>query len=144
MSSEGRFDDLRAILSSNAGVGEVKTDTTISKPPSSRSSVPTSPRPFHSFQEECSLNEDTFSRFKDRFQFPEETRVRLPKRGEKSYAFAHREICFYEASFLCSLRFPRPSIHYGAPSPPKHSPMTTYAKFLEDRYKLYGDLDEHS
>ena len=49
MSSEGRFDDLRAILSSNAGVGEVKTDTTISKPPSSRPSVPTSPRPFHSF-----------------------------------------------------------------------------------------------
>ena len=52
------------------------------------------------------MNENTFSRFKDRFQFPKETRARLPKRGEKSCAFAHREICFYEASFLCSLRFP--------------------------------------
>ena len=49
MSSEGRSDDLGAILLSNAGVGEVETNTTISKPPSSRPSIPASPRPFHSF-----------------------------------------------------------------------------------------------
>ncbi|KAK9990529.1 hypothetical protein SO802_025514 [Lithocarpus litseifolius] len=92
-------------VSSNAGVGEVKTDTTISKPAPYRPSVPTSPRPFHALQEECSLNKDILFRFRDRFQFPEETRARLPRKGEKSYAFAHREVYFYEAAFLCGLRF---------------------------------------
>ena len=106
MSIKGRSSDLGAILSSNAGVGEIKIDTAISRPSSSRPSVPASPRPFHALQEECSLNGDTFFRFRDRFQFPDETRARLPKRGEKSYAFAHGEVCFYEAAFLCGLRFP--------------------------------------
>ena len=39
------------------------------------------------------------------FQFLEETKVRLPRKGEKFCAFAHREVCFYEAAFLCGLRF---------------------------------------
>ena len=99
---EGRSGNLGAMLSSNAGLGEIETDTAISRPLSSRPSV----RPFHALQEECSLNEDTFFRFRDRFQFPEGTKARLSKKGEKSCAFAHGEFCFYEAAFLCGLRFP--------------------------------------
>ena len=105
MSSEVRSSGLEANLSSNIGIGGVKTDTAISVPLSSRLSVSVSPRPFHALQEKCSLREDTILRFKDRFQFPDETRVRLPRRGEKSCAFAHGEICFYEAAVLCGLRF---------------------------------------
>ena len=38
----------------------------------------------------------------------------------------------------------RPSIYNGTSSSFEHSSGTTYAKFLENRYKLYGDLDDHS
>ena len=48
---------------------------------------------------------EVFSKFKDRFQFPEGTRARLPKKGEKACAFAHGEVYFYEAAFSCGLRF---------------------------------------
>ena len=87
MSSEVRSSDLEANLPYSASTGGVETNTTISIPLPSRPS--TLPRSFYALQEECSLREDTFLRFKDRFLFPEETRVRLPKRGEKSCAFAH-------------------------------------------------------
>ena len=63
MNFEGRSGNLGAMLSSSAGLGEIETDTAISRPLSSRPSV----RPFHALQEECSLNEDTFFRFRDRF-----------------------------------------------------------------------------
>ena len=46
-----------------------------------------------------------FSKFKDRFQFPEGTRARLPRKDEKACAFAHGEVFFYEAAFSCGLRF---------------------------------------
>ena len=52
------------------------------------------------------MKEDTFIRFRDRLQFPKETRVRLPRKCEKSCAFAHGEVCFYKVAFLCGLRFP--------------------------------------
>ena len=52
------------------------------------------------------MNEETLSRFRDRFQFLEETRIRLPRLSEKSCTFAHVEVCFYKAAFLCGLRFP--------------------------------------
>ena len=70
MSSKGKSGDLGAILSSSVGVGEVEADTAISRPSSSRLSIPAFPRPFHALQEECSLSEDTFFRFMDRFLFP--------------------------------------------------------------------------
>ena len=106
MSSKVRSNDLGANLSSSAGTGEVEMDTTVSRPSFSCPSISSSPRPFYALQEECFLKEDTFLRFRDRFQFLEETRVRLPKKSEKSCAFAHGEVCFYEATFLCGLRFP--------------------------------------
>ena len=87
MSSEVRSSDLEANLPSSANTGGVETNTVLFMPLPSRPS--TSPRSFYALQEKCSLREDTFLRFKDRFQFPEKTRVHLPKRGEKSCAFAH-------------------------------------------------------
>ena len=59
-----------------------------------------------SLKEECSIKKDTFIRFRDRFQFPKEIRVCLPRKGEKSCVFAHGELYFYDAAFLCGLRFP--------------------------------------
>ena len=106
MGFEVRLSDLETGLSSTTGTTRVETDTTTSVPSSSLPSIFASPRPFHAFKEECSLKEDTFSRYRDRFRFPEETRVRLPRKGKKSYAFAHGKVCFYEAAFLCGLRFP--------------------------------------
>ena len=105
MSSEVRFSDLEANLSSSVGMGGVETDTAVFVPSSSLPSVFASPQSFHALKEECFLREDSFLRFRDRFQFPEETRVRPPRKGEKSCAFAHGEVCFYKATFLCSLRF---------------------------------------
>ena len=75
-------------------------------PHCSRSSISQPPQPFHALKEEHSLNEENHSRFRCRFQFHEETRIRLPRLSEKSCAFAHGEVCFYEAVFLCGLRFP--------------------------------------
>ena len=87
MSSEVRSSDLEANLPSSTSTGGVETYTAVSMPLPSRPS--TLPRSFYALQEECSLREDTFLRFKDKFQFPEETRVHLSRRGEKSCAFAH-------------------------------------------------------
>ena len=87
MSSKVRSSDLEANLPSSTSMGGVEMDTAISMHLPSRPS--TSPRSFYALQEECSLREVTFLRFKDRFQFPEETRVHLSRRGKKSCAFAH-------------------------------------------------------
>ena len=53
-----------------------------------------------------SLKVEVFSKFKDRFQFLEGTRAHLPRKDERACAFAHGEVCFYEAAFSCGLRFP--------------------------------------
>ena len=108
--SEIRLSDLKTSLSSSASLIGAGTDTAISIPSSlpsfSHPSTSDTSRPFHALKEECSLKRDTFRRFRVRFQFPNETRVHLPRRGEKSCAFAHGEVCFYEAVFLCGLIFP--------------------------------------
>ena len=75
-------------------------------PSSSQPSPSRKSQSFHAFKEECTLNEDSLSRFRDKFQFPDKTRVRLPRLGENSYAFTHDEVCFHEAALLCGLRFP--------------------------------------
>ena len=83
-------------------------DTATSVPPSLSvlPSTSATSRPFHNLKEKCTLKLDVFNRFRDRFQFPDETRARLPRKGEKACAFAHGEVCFYEAAFSCGLRFP--------------------------------------
>ena len=69
-------------------------------------SVPREVRPFHALEEVCGLDGDTLSRFTGRFQFPDKVWVRLPREGERACHFFPGEVCFYEAAFLCGLRFP--------------------------------------
>ena len=110
MNSRVRSGDLETGLSSSAGTVGAKTNIAtsipLSVPSSSHPFVSDMFQPFHALKEECSLKRDTFRTFRDRFQFPDETRVCLPRKGEKSYTFAHGEVCFCEATFLCGLRFP--------------------------------------
>ena len=110
MGSKVRSSDLETGLSSSAGTAGVEIDTTTyvpsSIPSSSCPSISATPQTFHALKEKCSLKVDTFNRFRRTFQFPEETKVRLPRKGKKACAFAHGEFCFYEAAFLCGLRFP--------------------------------------
>ena len=97
----------RGSSSGVAADGAVR-DMATSVPPSSSilPSTPTATRPFHALKEKCTLKLDVFNKFRDRFQFPAETRARLPRKGEKACAFAYGEVCFYEATFSCGLRFP--------------------------------------
>ena len=101
-----RVDDIRSNeleigLSSNAESLSRVVDTAVSKLPSSSSS-----HPLHAISESCSLKESHLKGFRKRFQFPKNTSVRLPRLGEKACNFAHGEVYFYEAHFLCGLRFP--------------------------------------
>ena len=63
-------------------------------------------RAFYALEEVCGLDGETLSRFKGRFQFPDRVRVRLPCEEERACHFFPREVCFYEAAFLCGLRLP--------------------------------------
>ena len=97
----------RGSSSGVAADGAIRDMATSVPPPSSiLPSTSTSTRPFHALKEKCTLKLDVFNKFRDRLQFPEETRARLLRKGEKACAFAHGEVCFYEAAFTCSLRFP--------------------------------------
>ena len=49
---------------------------------------------------------DTVSRFKDRFQFPEQVHVHRPNEEDRAYHFFPSEVCFYKATFTCGLRLP--------------------------------------
>ena len=103
---EYRVDDVRSSeletgLSSNADSLSKVVDTIASKL-SSSSSLP----PLHVLLESCSLKKTHLSGFRKRFQFPKGTLIRLPGLGEKACNFAHGEVCFYKANFLCGLHFP--------------------------------------
>ena len=50
-------------------------------------SAPREVRAFYALNEECGLDDNTLGRFKDRFQFPEWVRVRLPSKGERACNF---------------------------------------------------------
>ena len=108
--SKIRSSDLEIGLSFSVGPVGAGTDTTAFipslVPSSSHPSASNTSRLFHALKEECSLKRDTFRRFRDMFQFLDEIRVCLPRKCEKSCAFAHGEVCFYKAVFLCGLRFP--------------------------------------
>ena len=106
MGSEVGSGDLERGASSNIGGEGTGVDMATSAPSSSQPYVPAVVRVFHALKEKCSLKIEVFSKFKDRFQFPEGTRDRLPRKDEKACAFAHGEVCFYEAAFSCGLRFP--------------------------------------
>nr|XP_023924366.1 uncharacterized protein LOC112035768 [Quercus suber] len=66
--SEIRSSELETGLSSSGN--PVEEDTVVS--------TPREVRTFYTFKEVCGLDANTLGRFKDRFQFPERVRVRLP------------------------------------------------------------------
>ena len=98
--------DLEKGASSNIGREGTGVDIATSAPSSSQPFVLAVIRSFHALKEKCSLKIEVFSKFKDRFQFPEGTRACLPRKDENACAFAHGEVCFYKATFSCGLRFP--------------------------------------
>ena len=96
--SEVRSSELETRLSSSDDPMEVEEDIAVS--------IPREVRTFHAFREVCSLDDETLSRFKGRFQFPDKVRVRLPHGEERACHFSLGEVCFYEVGFLSELRFP--------------------------------------
>ena len=94
--SDVRSGELETGLSSSGD--PVEGDTAIS--------APREVRAFYALNKECGLDGDTLGRFKDRFQFSERVKVRLPSKGEQACNFFPGEVCFYESSFACGLRFP--------------------------------------
>ena len=110
MGSEVRSSDLERGSSFSVGTARAGTDIITfvpsSVPSSSHPSASATSHPFHALKEKCTLKANVFSKFKDRFQFPNEIRVHLPRKGEKACAFAYGKVCFYKAAFSCDLKFP--------------------------------------
>ena len=89
--SEVRSSELESRLSSSDDPVEVEEDIAVS--------IPREVRTFHAFREVCSLDDETLSRFKGRFQFPDKVRVRLPHGEERACHFSPEKVCFYKAAF---------------------------------------------
>ena len=69
--SEVRSSELETRLSSSDDPVEVEEDTVVF--------VLREVRAFHAFGEVCSLDDETLSRFRGRFQFPDRVRICLPR-----------------------------------------------------------------
>ena len=95
---EVRSSDLDMGLSSSDDPVEVEEDTMVAGPREVKA--------FSTHGEECGLDVETFSRFRDRFQFPKRVRIHCPHKGEQAYHFSLGEVCFYKAAFPCGLRSP--------------------------------------
>ena len=93
--SEVKSSELETGLSSSGD--PMEGDTAVSNPREVKA--------FYALKEEYGLDADTLGRFKDRFQFPEWVRVRLPSEKERACHFFLGEVCFYESAFVCGLRF---------------------------------------
>ena len=94
--SEVRSSELDTGLSSS---GEpVEGDTAVSNPRKVRA--------FYALKEVCGLDAEIVARFRDRFQFSKRVRVRQPNDEDRACHFFPGEVCFYEATFACGLRFP--------------------------------------
>ena len=87
MGSEVRASGQERGSSSGMVADGAVTDTVTSVPSSAPSSIlpstSTKPRSFHALKEKCALKADIFNKFRDRFQFPDETRAHLPRKGER-------------------------------------------------------------
>ena len=94
-------------LSSSDDLVCMEVDMVMSKP-----STSSFYKPFQALIVECVLEGKHLKNFRKCFQLPAKTKIHLPHLGEKASAFAHDHVCFYEADFLCGLRFPmHPFIH---------------------------------
>jgi len=105
-----RSSELDTGLSTSDKPVKTEVDTATSRPssskPSSTKPSSTKVRTFHALKESCGLDADTLFRFRDKFQFPNNTRICLPRPNEKACAFAHGKVCFYEVAFFSGLKFP--------------------------------------
>ena len=75
---EVRSNELETGLSSSDDL--VEEDTAVS--------TPRVVRAFSALEEECGLDTKSLSRFRDRFQFPERVRIRLPRKEERACHFS--------------------------------------------------------
>ena len=96
--SKVRSSELKTGLSSSDDPVEVEEDTVVF--------VPREVRACHALWEVCSLDDETLSKFRGRFQFHDKVRIHLPREEERACHFSPGEVCFYEATFLSRLRFP--------------------------------------
>lgn len=87
VTSKVRSSELETGLSFGDDLTEVEGDIAALVPSSSHSSRWREIRAFQALKEERTLNEETLTRFRDSFQFPAETRICLPREGEKVYSF---------------------------------------------------------
>ena len=78
--SKVRLNELETRLSSSDDPVEVEEDIAIS--------VPREVRAFHALREVCSLNDETLSWFRGRFQFPDRVSFRLPHEEERACHFS--------------------------------------------------------
>ena len=99
MGSKVGSGDLERGTSSNIGREGTGVDTATSGPSSSHPSVPTVVRAFHALKEKCSLKIEVFSKFKDRFQFPEGTRACLPRKDERAWPLLMERFVFMRLRF---------------------------------------------
>ena len=54
----------------------------------------------------CSLTGKDEQRIRDRFQFPNSVKIRIPSDEERACHSYANEVCFYEVNFVSGLRFP--------------------------------------
>ena len=88
---EGRSSELEIGLSSSDDLIEMEGDTTAFSPREFRA--------FSALKDECGLEAETLSRFRDRFQFPERIRIHRPHKEERACYFSPEEVYFYEVAF---------------------------------------------
>lgn len=84
-----RSSELETGLSSSDKPMEVEVDTDASrpsflKPDSLKASSSSKARAFHALKEKCNLDQEPLFRFRDMFQFPNETRILLTNQDKKS------------------------------------------------------------
>ena len=62
--------------------------------------------PYKAWNIPCALSGKYEKRIKDRFQFPDLLRIRIPSDEDRAYHSYVDEVCFYVADFTSGLRFP--------------------------------------
>jgi len=62
--------------------------------------------PYKDWNISCSLSEKDKKRIRDRFQFPDYVKIRIPSDEERACHSYANEVCFYEANFTSGLCFP--------------------------------------
>ena len=97
--------------------------------------------PYKAWTFSCSLAGKVEKQIRDRFQFPDSVKIRIPNDEDRAYhSYAHK-VCFYKANFTSGLRFPvhpfvREIFFLFAPFSSIRS-----AQLLADGRFLYGSVD---